>query len=101
MTYNQKVEDKIMGMNEQLFELEDELSCDPENLELMEKVQDLKYEIKSICRTCGSPDGRAMYDCQGIYAGVYCSEDCCPIRMDHYTQADVDEDIEPHDGEVW
>ena len=95
----EQVEDKIQAMREQLWELEAEYEHDRDP-ELLDQIEELKYDIKHVCRTCGEP-GEEMYDCHGIYAGIYCSEKCCPIRMDHYTQADVDEDIEPFEPEIW
>jgi hypothetical protein len=78
------MEDKLS----ELYKLEEK---DPDNEQLQEQIRIAEYEIQFACRTCGEP-GERMYDCHNIYAGVYCSEKCCPLRL-NYSQEDCDEPI--------
>lgn len=82
---------KIDAMEDKLSELYD-LAKQSDSEELQSKIYELELDIKYACRTCGEP-GERMYDCHNIYAGVYCSEQCCPVRLS-YSREEIDEQID-------
>ncbi len=50
-----------------------------EMAEIIASIEELEYQLRYTCK-CGKP-AEDMYDDYGIYAGKYCSEECCPINL--------------------
>lgn len=46
---------------------------------VLREIDDLEYQRKYTCK-CGKP-ADDMYDDYGIYAGRFCSEECCGLNL--------------------
>jgi hypothetical protein len=46
---------------------------------LLNEIHSLEYDLRYTCK-CGKP-AEDMYDDYGIYAGKFCSEECCGLNL--------------------